>query len=48
MNTNLEVSEKGLLVKAGGLKAERVDDVVDLRRALLEGLVLLLSGRVGT
>ena len=48
MGTDLEVGKVGLLVEAGGLKAERVNDVVDLRRALLEGLLLLFSRRVGT
>lgn len=47
-NTDLEVGKERLLVEAGRLEAERVNDVVDLRRALLEGLLLLLGGRVGT
>lgn len=37
-----------LLVKGGGLEAERVDNVVDLLGTVGEGLLLLLGGGVGT
>ncbi len=44
----LEVSQVTLLVEAGGLETERVDDVVDLDLGILKTLVGLLSGSVGT
>lgn len=44
----LEVSQKGLLVEAGGLETERVNNVVDLDRLVFEGLLSLLGGGVGT
>lgn len=44
----LEVSQVALLVEAGGLETERVDDVVDLDLGILKTLVGLLSGSVGT
>jgi hypothetical protein len=44
----LEVGEVGLLVERGGLETERVDDVVDLGRSVIEGLLGLLGGSVGT
>ena len=37
-----------LLVKLGGLEAERVDNVVDLDSSILNTLFGLLSGSVGT
>ena len=43
----LEVSKVGLLVEAGALETERVDDVVDLDDLILEGLLSLLGGGVG-
>jgi len=36
-----------LLVELGGLKTERVDNVVDLDSSVLNALVGLLSGSVG-
>lgn len=44
----LEVGQVALLVEAGGLETERVDDVVDLDLGILNTLVGLLSGSVGT
>jgi hypothetical protein len=44
----LEVGEVALLVEAGGLETERVDDVVDLDLGILKTLLGLLSGSVGT
>ncbi len=44
----LEVGEVALLVEGGGLQAEGVDDVVDLGDLVLEGLLGLLGGGVGT
>lgn len=43
----LEISKVGLLVEAGALETERMDDVVDLDDLILEGLLSLLSGSVG-
>lgn len=43
----LEEAQIGLFVKGGGLETERVGDVVDLGRALLQGLLLFLRRRVG-
>lgn len=37
-----------LLVELGGLKTERVDDVVDLLGTILNALLGLLGGSVGT
>ena len=47
LHVALEVGEVGLLVERRRLEAERVDDVVDLLGAVLDGLLLLLGGRVG-
>lgn len=44
----LEVGQVALLVEAGGLETERVDDVVDLDLGILETLLGLLSGSIGT
>lgn len=44
----LEVGQVALLVEAGGLETERVDNVVDLDLGILNTLVGLLSGSVGT
>lgn len=44
----LEVGQVALLVEAGGLETERVDDVVDLDLGILNALVGLLGGSVGT
>lgn len=44
----LEVGQVALLVEAGGLKTERVDNVVDLDIGILNTLVGLLSGSIGT
>ena len=44
----LEIGKVALLVKGGRLKAERVDNVVDLDLLVVEGLLGLLSGSVGT
>ena len=46
-NTHLEVGQERLLVEGGGLETERVDDVVDLRRTVLECLITLLGRGVG-
>ena len=46
--TNLEVGEVGLLVELCLLETEGVHDVVDGLLAVLEALVLLLGGGVGT
>jgi len=43
----LEVREVGLLVEAGALQTERVDDVVDLDGLILNTLLGLLGGGVG-
>lgn len=44
----LEVGEIALLVELGGLKTERVDDVVDLDLGVLKTLLSLLGGSIGT
>jgi hypothetical protein len=44
----LEVNQIALLVKAGRLKTERVDDAVDLDGGILKLLLGLLSRGVGT
>lgn len=44
----LKVGQVALLVEAGGLKTERVNDVVDLDLGILKTLFGLLSGSVGT
>lgn len=44
----LKVGEVGLLVERGRLETERVDDVVDLSSTVVEGLLGLLGGSVGT
>ena len=46
--TYLEVHKVGLLVEGRGLEAVGVNNVVDLSCAVLEGLLDLVSGRVGT
>ena len=43
----LEIGQEALLVEPGRLKTERVDDVVDLRRTVLECLITLLGRGVG-
>lgn len=44
----LEVGQVALLVELGGLETERVDDVVDLDLGVLNTLISLLGGSVGT
>lgn len=44
----LEVDQETLLVELGLLETERVDNVVDLDLGVLESLLSLLSGSVGT
>ena len=46
--TDLEVGKVGLLVELGRLETERVDDIVDGNGTVLNTLVLLLGGGVGT
>jgi hypothetical protein len=46
--TSLEICEVRLFVKAGGLKPEGVDHVVDLDSAVLQGFLLLFGGGIGT
>jgi hypothetical protein len=48
LHVPLQVGEIRLLVERSALKTERVDDVVDLDFRVLEGLLGLLGGRVGT
>jgi hypothetical protein len=48
LHVALKVGEVGLLVERGALKTERVDDVVDLDGTILELLLGLLGGSVGT
>jgi hypothetical protein len=48
VSLTLEVGEVALLVEAGGLKTERVDNVVDLDFGILNALLGLLSGSIGT
>jgi len=43
----LEVGQVALLVERSALETERVDNVVDLDGRVLQGLLGLLSGRVG-
>lgn len=43
----LEMAKIRLLVELGGLKTERVDNVVDLDSSILNALLSLLSGSVG-
>jgi hypothetical protein len=45
---DLDIHHIRLLVKGGWLKSERVNDIVDGLRAIVEGFPLLLSGWVGT
>ena len=45
--STLEVNKITLLVELGALETERVDNVVDLERGVLEGLLALLGGGVG-
>ena len=47
LHVTLEVGEERLFVERGRLETEGVDDVVDLGRALLEGLVRILCRGVG-
>lgn len=44
----LKVGKEGLLVELGALETERVDNVVDLDGTVLELLLGLLGGGVGT
>jgi hypothetical protein len=44
----LKMAEVSLLVKLGGLETERVDNVVDLDSSVLNTLLGLLGGSVGT
>lgn len=48
LHVALEVGEVRLLVKRSRLEAKRVDDIVDGGSTILESLVLVLSGGVGT
>lgn len=48
LHVALEVDEVALLVERGALETERVDNVVDLDIGVLESLLGLLSGSVGT
>lgn len=48
MIVTLEVGEVALLVERSALETERADDVVDLDDGVIEGLLSLLSGSVGT
>jgi hypothetical protein len=43
----LEMGEVLLLVVAGALETERMDDVVDLDLLVLNSLLGLLGGRIG-
>lgn len=47
LHVSLEVREEGLFVERRRLETERVDNVVELRGTLLEGLIRLLGGGVG-
>jgi len=44
----LEISEVGLFIEGSRLETERVDDVIDLGRALLKSFILILGRWVGT
>ena len=48
LHVPLEISQIGLLIESGGLEPEGVDDIVDLSGTVFEGLLLVLSGGVGT
>jgi hypothetical protein len=48
LHVALEVAQVGFLVERSRLETERVDNVVDLLGAFLEGLLGLLGGSVGT
>lgn len=48
LHVALEVDEVALLVERSGLETEGVDNVVDLDVGVLEGLLGLFSGGVGT
>jgi hypothetical protein len=43
----LEVRQVRLLIERGALEPERVDNIVDLDRCVLNALLSLLGGRVG-
>lgn len=47
MGLTLEVSKVTLLVEAGALETERVNNVVDLDGGILESLIGLFGGSVG-
>lgn len=48
LHVALEVGQVALLVEAGGLETEGVDDVVDQGDVVIQSLVGLLGGSVGT
>jgi len=45
---HFEITKVRLFVEGGGLKSERVDNVIDFSLSVLESLVLIVSRGIGT